>query len=47
MIAPRPLKRLLFIVAFVPFTLYACLLWIATGSDGYALLERFERWRDE
>lgn len=42
----KPAKRLLFVVAFPLFSVYAFLRWIATGDSGLSMLDAFEQWRD-
>ena len=41
------LKRLAFVVGFLPLSLYAFARWIVTGSNPLEVLDRAEEWRDE
>ena len=41
------IRRLVFVVAFLPFSAYAFLRWIVTGEDALPMLDRFEQWRDQ
>ena len=38
------LRRLAFVVAFLPFSAYVFLRWIVTGCSALASMDRFEDW---
>lgn len=43
----KPFRRLVFVIAFIPFSVYAFLRWIVTGESALELFDDFEQWRDE
>jgi hypothetical protein len=41
------LKRLVFVLAFIPFSVYAFARWIVTGESALDLFIQLEEWRDK
>ena len=41
------LRRILFVLGFIPFSVYAFLRWIVTGANALELFDEFEQWRDQ
>lgn len=38
------LKRLVYVVGYLPFGVYLLLRWIVTGKDGFDALAGFDHW---
>ena len=38
------LRRMVFVVGFVPVTIFAGMYWIATGKSGESFVDRFGEW---
>lgn len=41
------LRRLAFVLGFIPFSVYAFLRWIVTGASALDLFDDFERWMEQ